>query len=343
MSDTTIVGRHVDVVQASIGTQPPFSWGAAIAGALAAIAISFILIALGAGVGLLKASPYQAWPSMTTLTALGAIWIVLAQTWGYACGGYIAGRVRTRAPEASSDETNFRDGVHGLVSWALGVVLVIAMFGIATMFAVGTGAHVGATLGAGAASGAGSAMQGQSSSGSDSTGYFSDLLFRPDPNVAARQATATQPATPGTGPAAGTGSGGAPASSPQGETPPAMQTAGGQDFSQRGEVGRIMTYSLGQGRMTDADRSYLAGLVAQRTGMTQAEAEQRVAATEQQLRESAKEVADKAAKASAAFSFWTFMSLLMGAAAAVLGGIFGGNQRDDELFGDRVPRLSPNR
>jgi hypothetical protein len=329
MTDTTIVGRRVDVVQTSIDTQPPFSWGAAAAGALAAIAISFILIALGAGIGLLKTSPYSAWPSATTLTAAGAIWIVLAQTWGYACGGYIAGRVRARVPEVSSDETNFRDGAHGLVSWALGVVLVIAMFGLATMFAVGTTAHVGATLGAGAASGAGSAMQGQASGASDPTGYFSDLLFRPEPNVAARQTASQQPATPGTG------TGGAPAASPQGETPPSMQTAGGQDFSQRAEVGRIMTYSLGQGRMADADRTYLARLVAQRTGMTQAEAEQRVAATEQRAREAAKEAADKAAKAASAFSFWTFMSLLMGAAAATLGGVFGGNQRDEELFGGR--------
>jgi hypothetical protein len=340
MTDTTILGRHVDVVQTGIDTQPPFSWGATAAGALAAIAISFILIALGAGIGLLKASPYSAWPSAATLTAAGAIWTVLAQTWGYACGGYIAGRVRTRAPEASSDETNFRDGTHGLVSWALGVVLVIAMFGLATMFAVGTTAHVGATLGAGAASGAGSAMQGQGGA-SDPTAYFSDLLFRPEPTAAARQAASQQPSTPSTG----TGTGGAPAASPQGETPPSMQTAGGQDFSaQRAEVGRIMAYSLGQERMAEGDRAYLARMVAQRTGMTPAEAEQRVAATEQRLRENAKEAADKAAKTASIFSFWTFMSLLMGAAAATLGGIFGGNQRDEELFGGRrAPGLMPNR
>jgi hypothetical protein len=341
MTDTTIVGRHVDVVQTGVATQTPFSWGAAIAGALTAIAISFILIALGAGIGLLSASPYNAWPSMTTLTAIGAIWIVLAQTWGYACGGYIAGRMRTRAPEASGDETNFRDGVHGLVAWALGVALVIALAGLATMFTVGTTAHVGATLGAGAASGAGSAMQGQAR-GADATAYFADLLFRPEPTTDARQAASRQPSTPGTGPTTGTG--GAPATSPQGETPPAMQTAGGQDFAaQRTEVGHIMAYSLGQDRMAEADRAYLARLVAQRTGMTPAQAEQRVAVTEQRAREAAKEAADKAAKAASAFSFWTFMSLLMGAAAATLGGIFGGNQRDEALFGDRAPNLMPHR
>jgi hypothetical protein len=51
-----------------------------------------------------------------------------------------------------------------------------------------------------------------------------------------------------------------------------------------------------------------------------------------------------AAKAAAGFSFWTFMSLLMGAAAATLGGIFGGNQRDEELFGGRrAPGITPRR
>jgi hypothetical protein len=300
MTDTTVVGRRVDAMP-SVETRPSFSWGAAAAGALAAIAISFILIALGAGIGLLSASPYNAWPSMTTLTAAGAIWIVLAQTWGYACGGYIAGRVRTRAPEATADETNFRDAIHGLVSWSLGVVLVIAMVGLASMFTVGTTAHVGATLGAGAASGAGSAMQGQASA-TDMTGYFADLLLRPEGS---------------------------------------QQAGGGQD--QRAEVTRIMAYSLAQGRVADADRAYLARMVAQRTGMTQAEAEQRVAQTEQRLRENAKQAADKAAKAASAFSFWTFMSLLMGAAAATLGAIFGGNQRDEELFGGRAPGITPAR
>ncbi len=327
MTDTTIVGRHVDVVQTSIDTQPAFAWGAAAAGALAAIAISFILIALGAGIGLLKTSPYSAWPSATALTAAGAIWIVLAQTWGYACGGYIAGRVRTRVPEASSDETNFRDGAHGLVSWALG--RGAGDRAVRPGYDV-CGRHDGSRRRdarrrrrlrrrLGHAGPVNRRFRSNAGTSPICCSARSPMSPRAKPRTSSQL-------RPGTGP----GSGGAPASSPQGETPPSMQTAGGQDSSQRAEVGRVMTYSLGQGRMADADRAYLGRLVAQRTGLSQAEAEQRVAATEQRARETAKEAADKAAKAASAFSFWTFMSLLMGAAAATLGGIFGGNQRDED-------------
>ena len=43
-----------------------------------------------------------------------------------------------------------------------------------------------------------------------------------------------------------------------------------------------------------------------------------------------KDAADKTAKTGAYVSFWTFMSLLFGAAAATLAGILGGQLRDTE-------------
>jgi hypothetical protein len=47
-------------------------------------------------------------------------------------------------------------------------------------------------------------------------------------------------------------------------------------------------------------------------------------------REAVKETADKAAKAGAYFSFWTFMSMLFGGVAATLAGMLGGQLRDAE-------------
>lgn len=313
MTDMTMAGGTLETAiieqPAVIEGAPAFAWGPVIAGALVASAVSFILLALGAGIGFVSASPYWG-PSAATLTAAAAIWIVLAQTWGYACGGYVAGRMRTRAGGYNNDETNFRDGVHGFVAWALGVVLTTTMIALGAAFAGGATA----TLGAGAASGAGSAManRGGGNAGSGPAAYFADALLRPDANRP-QSASTVNPGTETVG-------GGA-------------QAARSNNNAQASaEATRIFGVSVIQGRLSDEDRSYLATLVSERTGMSQAEAQQRVATTENQLRQNVKDAADKAAKAASMLSFWTFMALLMGAVAATVGGIFGGSQRDEAMM-----------
>jgi hypothetical protein len=92
----------------------------------------------------------------------------------------------------------------------------------------------------------------------------------------------------------------------------------------RAEASRIVTRAIAQGELSGDDRAYLAQLVAQRTGMPQDQANQRVTGVENAV----KQAADKAAKAGAFLSFWTFMSLLFGGAAATLGGMLGGEARD---------------
>ena len=78
-------------------------------------------------------------------------------------------------------------------------------------------------------------------------------------------------------------------------------------------------------------RTYLAQLVSMRSGLPQDEAFQRVTMVENDAREAIKSAADKAATAGAFFSFWTFMALLFGGAAATLAGILGGQIRDEEI------------
>jgi hypothetical protein len=98
----------------------------------------------------------------------------------------------------------------------------------------------------------------------------------------------------------------------------------------RAEVTRILARSVGQGRLDDNDRAYLAQLVSARTGLPPDEAQRRVTETETKARDSAKEAADKVAKTGAYLAFWTFMSLLFGAAAATIAGMLGGQLRDAE-------------
>ncbi len=95
-----------------------------IAGAVTAVAVSSIVIALGSGIGMSVISPYSysSSPSAGTMTVIGALWLVFAQAVGFATGGYVAGRLRRAPTSMHTDEVNFRDGANGLIVWAIGVV-----------------------------------------------------------------------------------------------------------------------------------------------------------------------------------------------------------------------------
>jgi hypothetical protein len=334
MSETAIVGENVEVevLQANAATgNPPFSWSAAIAGAFAATAVAFIIISLGSGIGLSLASPYGTGPSVKTLTIAGAVWLVMAHAFGFAAGGYLAGRLRSPANDGLVDETRFRDGAQGFLVWAIGTVAMLAMVGITAVYTAGTTAQVAA----GAAAGTGAAMSNpqNQTSVADATGYFVDMLFRP-----------ASSATAGTAPAETSA---APSSATVGAAPAGPAAAGAVSSAQqrldadtRAEVTRIVARGIAEGGLKDQDRTYLAQVVAQRTGLPPDEAQRRVTEVETKAKETVKEAADKAAKAGAYFSFWTFMALLIGAAAATLAGIVGGELRDADTFGRRAAAIS---
>jgi hypothetical protein len=291
-----------------------FSWGAAFAGALVATAVSLLLITLGSGVGLTLVSPYDTGgPSAGTVAIAGVIWLIFAQGLGFAIGGYVAGRLRVAEPTISEVETNFRDGAHGLVAWAIGVLLTVAFATFVGMFAAGTAAQVGATLSAGTASGLGSAVGRTSPARTfrgESGDYFVDVLFRSDVPRSGTNAPA-----PGL------------IQTPQGETPP-RNTALAEPTDPRAEVLRITQFGLVREKLSEADRAYVSRLVAQRTGVSSEISDQRVAEFERRSAEAAKKAADIATKSAAYFSFWAFMALLVGVTAAVIGAIWGGDNRD---------------
>jgi polyhydroxyalkanoate synthesis regulator phasin len=102
------------------------------------------------------------------------------------------------------------------------------------------------------------------------------------------------------------------------------------------EVARIFTNAAAAGKLPPEDARHVAQVVAQRTGMSQAEAEKRVndtfnqmQAKKQEAETAAREAADKARKASAVAALWMFISLLIGAFIASMAATWGGRQRDD--------------
>jgi hypothetical protein len=98
-------------------------WGPIIAGAIAATASSFVLISFATALGLALLSPSPTWRDTSiALTALTGLWLLLVAFGSFGLGGYIAGRVRS-SWSTKSEEVEFRDGLHGLLVWALAVVL----------------------------------------------------------------------------------------------------------------------------------------------------------------------------------------------------------------------------
>ena len=94
--------------------------------------------------------------------------------------------------------------------------------------------------------------------------------------------------------------------------------------SMRAEADRIFAHALRDGSMSQADNAYLARLVSARTGINQADAQQRVS----EIFAQALEVAEAKRKAIAHFSLWLFVALLTGAFCASFAGTVGGRQRD---------------
>lgn len=293
------------------------SWGAIFAGAAAAAALSLILLILGTGLGLSSISPWaNDGVSATTFGVSTIIWITLTQLLSAGMGGYLAGRLRTKWVEVHTDEVFFRDTAHGFLAWAIASLATATLLTSVIGAIVNGGVQAGASVAGGVATTAMVATAGGVAAGSEmaadeansgSVGYFLDTLFRRDVNAM---------------------------SAPQGNGQGAL-TAQQETAVAMAEVTRIFMNSIRTGAMPADDVSYVGQVVAQRTGLTQPEAEQRVSETFTRVQTalnaaetSAREAADSARKASAYAAIWLFVSLLIGAFVASFAAPYGGRQRD---------------
>jgi hypothetical protein len=145
-------------------------WPAVFAGAITAAGVSFTLHAFAAGIGLAVLSTAPTWrESSSGLWLLSGIYLLFTALAAFAVGGYVAGRTRA-ALRLDTVETEFRDGIHGLVTWALAVVLTALMaLGVAA-----TAMPAAVTGGAGGA---------QSVAGEAIVASELDALFRTDRTV----------------------------------------------------------------------------------------------------------------------------------------------------------------
>ena len=143
-----------------------------------------------------------------------------------AVGGYLAGRLRATWAGVHNDEIYFHDTAHGLLAWAFATILGATALAAATTHIV-----------AGAAAGlAPTAATTAATSQGQPTDIYVDTLLRTEPRPAGADAhAANQPAAGAANP--------------------------------RAEVGRLIAPVLRKGGdVSPADRTYLAKVVAARTG-----------------------------------------------------------------------------
>jgi hypothetical protein len=169
-----------------------------------------------------------------------------------------------------------------------------------------------------------------------STAYLVDSLFRPAGNPAAT--TAGQPTNAGqtTNAAQPTNSGqttqpATPASATARATSPIGQ---GDRQEQRAEVGRVLQVAL-DGELSQEDKSYVSQVIAENTGMTRPEAEQRLnqtieraKAAKAEAKQRVKEAADAARQVGMYTALWGAVAMLAGAFCAALAAAWGGRARD---------------
>lgn len=295
------------------------SWAAVIAGAVGAAALSLVLFLLGTGLGLAAASPWAGEGiSGSTAGVSTIIWVTVVQLLASVLGGYLAGRLRTRWVTVHTDEVFFRDTAHGFLAWAVSTLLMATLLSSAAGTALSSGLKAGgavvksaATVAGAGAGAAGATAAGQGPQDANPLGYFVDSLFRVD-----RDRASTPNATPAS---------------------PNTAQAASQDRVP--EVTRIFSNALRSGELADADRQYLGQLVAEKTGLAQPEAEQRVTDTFNRLKQTldqaaakAKQIADDARKASALLALWLVVSLFVGAFVASFAATLGGRLRDSSVL-----------
>jgi hypothetical protein len=100
-----------------------------------------------------------------------ASWFLWVQISSFMAGGYIAGRLRRRNFDATEDESDVRDGAHGLLVWG-GALIVGAVLAVGGIGAIAN------TAGQAAATATVAASNVADADVTDPNAYFIDTLFR---------------------------------------------------------------------------------------------------------------------------------------------------------------------
>lgn len=281
---------------ANESSQSAVSWAAVIAGAVVASALSLVLLALGSGIGLGFMSP---WPDHgASATSLGT----LAIAWFIAIELFVSGVGGYIAGRLRKNWVDTHTDEVFFRDTAHGLLVwavgtLLSAFLLAGFVSVAVkGAATVASSTAQATASTLPAAIAGGANGTDMVTYFSDMLFRSDQ---------------------------------------APQDAADAS-NDKAEAGRIIGRALTSGNLGAGDQTYIAKIIVRQTGLTQADAEKRVADTitlakaeAQQAADAARKAAETARKIGIHTALWTFIALLIGAFSASYMATVGGRLRDD--------------
>ena len=272
------------------------SWTAVIAGAVAASALSLALLMLGAGIGLGSFSPWS--NNNPSVTTFG----ILAAAWFIAVQLFALGVGGYLAGRLRTRWVNVHTDEVYFRDTAHGL-LVWAVGAIIGASLLTSGAAAVATD---AAHIGASAVQATGTDAGQAASQASSNESSPSAYFTDMLFRTDHPDTTGDGAAS------------------------------RAEVGRILAADAVSGDVPAGDKTYIAQVVAARTGLAQADAEKRVSdvvaqakSAKQKAIDAAKTAADAARKTGVYVALWAFISLLIGAFSASYMATVGGRIRDD--------------
>ncbi len=280
MSATTPTGAYGSPYEEDLIYPSRVSWGAILAGAAVAIVVGAVLNLLGVGIGMLSVDATAGRTPGATTFGIAAAAWTLVAT----ILAMLVGGWTTGRLSRPNDQTNV--GLHCLAMWAVAsIVGAMIAWGAASGIAAAAGRATGAVVQGGATAIGGAAQAGAS---------------QIDPRALAERLSGQ------------------------------LNRADVASLSpeQAGvEISRLATQRMVQGELNAEDRQRLEALVARVGGISEDEARQRITAAEQQATQAVqraeqevREAADAAAAAGAIGAIWLFVTLLAGAAAAVVGG-----------------------
>jgi len=273
------------------GRSSAVSWGAVIGGAVAAISVTLILLSLGTGVGISSVSP---WPSAGASAATVGVMtgIWLIIVQWIASG--IGGYLTGRL------RTRWV-GVHTHEAFFRDTAHGFLTWSLATIVATAFLASAVSSSVSGASHAAATLAAGATQGAAQAAGQQGGAVSDPTAYLVDTLLRSDNP------------------------------SANNQGQDPRVEVTRIFLTDVGSGQLTPGDRTYLAKLVAARTGLSQGDAEQRVDAVFAQVKDAAaraREAADSARKAAASVSIFLALSLVVGAFIASVAAAYGGHLRE---------------
>ena len=153
-------------ISTPVEESPPVSWAAIAAGAIAAAALTLVLLAFGAGMGFSAVSPWgNSGVSANTFQIGTGIYLIVVAMLASTVGGFLAGRLRTKWVGVHTHEVFFRDTAHGFLAWGLATVVSAA-------FLTATASNI-----------AGTASSGLASASVGPIDYYVDALLRSDPTA----------------------------------------------------------------------------------------------------------------------------------------------------------------